>query len=92
MVSKHFTVSNAQGFHMRPATTFANTMAKYGCKVTIKHNGADVDGKSLMHNQFTGESCSHCYIEPIAEPPLTSIIQSQRTLDGSSQIAIGILQ
>ena len=30
MVSKHFTVSNAQGFHMRPATTFANTMAKYG--------------------------------------------------------------
>jgi phosphocarrier protein len=49
MVSKHFTVSNAQGFHMRPATTFANTMAKYGCKVTIKHNGADVDGKSLMH-------------------------------------------
>lgn len=49
MVQQHFTVSNAQGFHMRPATTFANTMMKYGCKVTIKHNGADVDGKSLMH-------------------------------------------
>lgn len=49
MVSKHFTVINAQGFHMRPATDFANAMGKYGCQVTIKHNGRDVDGKSLMN-------------------------------------------
>lgn len=49
MVSKHFTVPNAQGFHMRPATTFATAMAKYGCNVTIRFNGTDVNGKSLMH-------------------------------------------
>ena len=49
MVSKHFTVPNAQGFHMRPATTFATAMAKYGCDVTIRFNGTDVNGKSLMH-------------------------------------------
>ena len=50
MVSKHFTVSNAQGFHMRPATTFATAMGKYGCNVTIKFAGKDVNGKSLMHS------------------------------------------
>ena len=49
MVQKHFTVVNAQGFHMRPATDFANAMAKFGCSVVIKHNGRDVDGKSLMN-------------------------------------------
>ncbi len=49
MVSKHFTVSNAQGFHMRPATTFATAMGKYGCNVTIKFGGKDINGKSLMH-------------------------------------------
>ena len=49
MVSKHFTVPNAQGFHMRPATTFATAMGKYGCNVTIKFGGKDINGKSLMH-------------------------------------------
>ena len=49
MVSKHFTVPNAQGFHMRPATTFATAMNKYPCTVTIQFNGKDVNGKSLMH-------------------------------------------
>lgn len=49
MVSKHFTVSNAQGFHMRPATAFTQAMGKYGCSVTIMHNGAPVDGKSLLN-------------------------------------------
>lgn len=49
MVSRHFTVSNAQGFHMRPATSFTQAMGKYGCKVTIVHNGTSVDGKSLLN-------------------------------------------
>lgn len=49
MVSKHFTVINAQGFHMRPATDFANAMGKYACSVIIKHNDRDVDAKSLMN-------------------------------------------
>lgn len=49
MVSRHFTVPNAQGFHMRPATTFATAMNKYPATVTIKFGGNDVNGKSLMH-------------------------------------------
>ena len=48
MVSKHFTVPNAQGFHMRPATTFATAMAKYPCSVTIMFNGKPVNAKSPM--------------------------------------------
>ena len=49
MVSKKLTIVNAQGFHMRPASTFATAMGKYGCDVVIKHNGNDVNAKSLMN-------------------------------------------
>lgn len=49
MVSKKVTVVNAMGFHMRPATTFANAMTKYPCDITIKANGNSANGKSLMN-------------------------------------------
>lgn len=49
MVSKQLKVTNSQGFHMRPATAFVNAMAKYQSDVTIKFNGLDVNGKSLMN-------------------------------------------
>ena len=49
MVSKKLTIVNAQGFHMRPASTFATAMGKYGCDVVLKHNGKDVNAKSLMN-------------------------------------------
>lgn len=49
MVSQQVTLVNAQGFHMRPAGAFAGAMAKYKSDVTIKFNGNDVNGKSLMN-------------------------------------------
>ncbi len=49
MVSKKVTLVNAMGFHMRPATTFANAMGKYPCEITLRANGVDTNGKSLMN-------------------------------------------
>ena len=49
MVSKKLTIVNAQGFHMRPASTFATAMGKYASDVTIKHSVADVNAKCLMN-------------------------------------------
>lgn len=49
MVSKQVTIVNAQGFHMRPAQLFTAAMGKYACDVTIKFNGNDVNGKSLLN-------------------------------------------
>ena len=49
MDSQKVTLTNGQGFHMRPAGVFANAMSKYSCDVTIKFNGNDINGKSLMN-------------------------------------------
>ena len=48
MVSKDFTIVNKQGLHMRPVQEFVKAMAKYTSDVTIKFNGKDVNGKSIM--------------------------------------------
>lgn len=49
MVSKQLTLTNAQGFHMRPASVFAGAMGKYKSSVTIKFNGSDYNAKSLLN-------------------------------------------
>lgn len=49
MVSKNLTITNAQGFHMRPATLFSGAMGKYPCDVTIKFNGSDYNAKSTLN-------------------------------------------
>ena len=48
MVSKDFTITNKMGLHMRPAQVFVTAMSKYASDVTIKFNGRDINGKSIM--------------------------------------------
>lgn len=49
MVSKKLTLTNAQGFHMRPASVFATAMGKYTSSVEIVFNGAKYNAKSLLN-------------------------------------------
>lgn len=49
MVSEKITLTNAHGLHMRPAGTFATAMSKFKSDVIIKHNGNEVNGKSVMN-------------------------------------------
>ena len=49
MVSQTFTITNSQGFHMRPAGTFTSAMGKYQSTVTIVKDGNRIDGKSIMN-------------------------------------------
>lgn len=49
MVSKQLTLTNAQGFHMRPASVFSTAMGKYSSDVTIKFKGSDYNAKSLLN-------------------------------------------
>ena len=49
MVSKNLILSNGHGFHMRPASVFATAMSKFESNVTIKFNGNEYNGKSLLN-------------------------------------------
>ncbi len=49
MVSKRITLTNGQGFHMRPAGVFAGEMGKFQSDVWILFGGNRINGKSLMN-------------------------------------------
>ncbi len=49
MVSETVTVVNKMGFHMRPASVFAQAMAPFQSELTIRYNGSDYNGKSVMN-------------------------------------------
>lgn len=48
MVAEKRMIINKLGLHMRPASTFVQTMAKYQSDVAILFNGKKIDGKSIM--------------------------------------------
>lgn len=60
MVTKKITIKNAQGFHMRPASTFANSMTKYKSDIFLIRDNNRINGKSLM-NIIAG--CIKCGME-----------------------------
>lgn len=49
MVSAKAKLVNEQGFHMRPATDFANAMQKYKCDIYIEFNDNQINAKSMMN-------------------------------------------
>ena len=49
MVSRQLKVVNSEGFHMRPASTFATAMGKFRSNVSIEVNNTVVNGKSVMN-------------------------------------------
>lgn len=64
MVSKKLTLSNASGFHMRPASLFATAMSKFQSDVIINFNANKINVKSLMNIMA---ACIKCGSEFIVE-------------------------
>lgn len=48
MVSDFFTVRNKAGFHMHLASLFTDAMNGFEAAVTVRYNGREIDGKSIM--------------------------------------------
>lgn len=57
MVSEKTRLVNEQGFHMRPATDFANAMQKYDCDIKIEYNDNQINAKSMMNIIAAGIRC-----------------------------------
>jgi 2,4-dienoyl-CoA reductase (NADPH2) len=49
MVTKKIIIRNKQGLHARPAASFVQIANKFGARVTVKHQGEEVNGKAIMN-------------------------------------------
>jgi len=48
LFKKTLTVNNKQGLHARPAAVFVQIANKFNSRITIRHEGEEVNGKSIM--------------------------------------------
>jgi len=46
--SKDITIINKLGLHARAAARLVQTASRYEANITLKHNGREVSGKSIM--------------------------------------------
>lgn len=83
MVSKQLTLTNASGFHMRPASVFATAMGKFKSDVTIKFNGSDFNGKSLLNIIAACIKCgSEIIVECNGEDENEALAEASRLIEG----------
>lgn len=57
MVNQKVKLVNKQGFHMRPATDFANAMQKYDADISIIYKSNKINAKSMMNIIAAGIHC-----------------------------------
>lgn len=48
MASKDITITNKLGLHARAAAKLVQVASHYAADITLKHNGREVSGKSIM--------------------------------------------
>lgn len=64
LVKKTLTVRNKQGLHARPAALFVQVANKFSANITVRNDGEEVNGKSIMGILMLGaESGSFITIE-----------------------------
>jgi phosphocarrier protein len=48
MIKQQLTIVNKLGLHARAAAKFVNVASQFESDITLAHNGAEVNGKSIM--------------------------------------------
>jgi len=48
LIKKELIVKNGQGLHARPAALFVQIANKFDARITVCHDGEEVNGKSIM--------------------------------------------
>ncbi len=48
MVEKRVRINNERGIHTRPSVAIVQLTERYACRVKLRNNDIEVDGKSIM--------------------------------------------
>jgi len=81
VIKKKLIVKNRQGLHARPAALFVQVANKFDCRITIKRDEEEVNGKSIMGILMLGaEKGSEILIEADGEDAETAMIELEKLI------------
>jgi len=86
IVRKELIVKNKQGLHARPAAMFVQIANKFDCSITVKRNGEEVNGKSIMGILMLGaEKGSSIIIEAEGNDAESAILELGKLLNSEEE-------
>jgi phosphocarrier protein len=83
LVKKKLVVRNKQGLHARPAALFVQKANKFDARITIRHNGEEINGKSIMGILMLGaEKGSIIVIEAEGDDAHLAVLELEKIISG----------
>ncbi len=81
VIRKKLIVKNKQGLHARPAALFVQVANKFDCRITIKRDDEEVNGKSIMGILMLGaEKGSEIIIEAEGDDAEVAVVELEKLI------------
>ena len=86
LVKKKLIVKNKQGLHARPAALFVQIANKFDARITVKREGEEVNGKSIMGILMLGaEKGSEILIEAEGDDAHLAIAELEKIVTNEEE-------
>jgi len=86
VVKKKLIVKNKQGLHARPAALFVQIANKFDARITVRREGEEVNGKSIMGILMLGaEKGSEILIEAEGNDAHLAIVELERIVSNEEE-------
>ncbi|MEK6727791.1 MAG: HPr family phosphocarrier protein [Candidatus Omnitrophota bacterium] len=87
VIRKKLIVKNKQGLHARPAALFVQIANKFDSRITVKREGEEVNGKSIMGILILGaEKGSTILIEADGHDAQLAILELEKIVTSEEEI------
>jgi phosphotransferase system HPr (HPr) family protein len=74
-LQRKVTIANPHGFHMRPATLFAQTAGRFQSNVTLWRDDKRINGKSPLELMFLAAECGTELTLEVSGPDAAAAIE-----------------
>lgn len=87
LIKKKLIIKNKQGLHARPAALFVQIANKFDSRITVRRDGEEINGKSIMGILMLGaEKGSSIIIEAEGDDAQIAIIELEKAVTDEEEI------
>ena len=87
LIKKELIVKNKQGLHARPAAVFVQIANKFDARITVRHDGEEVNGKSIMGILMLGaEKGSLIVVEADGSDAEAALVELEKLISSEEEL------
>ena len=87
LIRKELIVKNKQGLHARPAAIFVQIANKFDARITVRHDGEEINGKSIMGILMLGaEKDSLIVIEADGTDAAAALVELEKLISSEEEL------